>query len=171
MKWSMDVAASVGFGSGGVGSGGVRSGGNAPDPSYWRGFLEGVLAAEEIEGAAPVLGDFEAACFPFDRDPSSERCDIGIAERDGGSGEDEMSAFIGFCAGICCDGPVGEPAARAIAARMQGSALLAHSSALAGMRAVMGDTAEAGALRVTAFLATLAAEPVGATPAWAFEAC
>lgn len=117
---------------------------------YWLGFLEGAVASGRIESGEPaailaeskrfteffddpdandLTADICSGCFESADDMLASIRDI-IEERRLRRGAryftdvDELNLFMGFCAGIVCDGIVLESEVRAIRERMHASAAL-----------------------------------------------
>jgi NAD-dependent DNA ligase len=128
---------------------------------YWLGFLEGALSSGRIEHGEPVavakeaeefarffddpdardfVADFNARCFSsahdvFDclTDMHSEK--LSQVTADGSiSYTDEVNQFLGFCAGIICDGKVLPEEALAIKDRLLHSEVLQNEPAVKDLR-------------------------------------
>jgi NAD-dependent DNA ligase len=124
--------------------------------TYWIGFLEGVLASgrlEEDKEEALMLEASRFANFFNDPDAADLAEDLKSLWVDGEddliaklrqiiegkraevlataeyNAVDEMNGFLGFCAGIICDGVVHESEARALVRRLAGSDNLLKSVA------------------------------------------
>lgn len=128
---------------------------------YWIGFLEGALSSNRIENgesdallaeadkfgeffedpdASDLAEDIRARCFSSDADLLSQIAEIVNAKRDEVcekapySATDEMNEFLGFCAGIVCDGLILESEAQAILARFRKSDTLMSAAPFAQLR-------------------------------------
>lgn len=118
---------------------------------YWVGFLEGALASTRIEDgeldalraeaarfvsffddpdAADVLADIDAHCFSDEADMMDRVRTVAEAKREElltarpYSDVDEMNEFLGFCAGIVCDGRILQREVEAILRRFRTSFVL-----------------------------------------------
>jgi NAD-dependent DNA ligase len=155
---------------------------------YWIGFLAGARASGRIESGEPeaihaeatrfatffecpdardLLEDIAAECFASESDLidslddiiSSKRNDI---EKDQPiSASDDLNEFLGFCAGIICDGRVLEKEIRAIHERFLSSPQLRSDPLYAGLRDTVSNSLGDGlitddeALEVQEWLARL----------------
>lgn len=134
---------------------------------YWLGFLEGTMASGRIEHAevAPLKAEAEAfARFFNDPDAKdlvldiahvhgvldndlyeqlddivSARRKLAIAETDL-SDKDRMNEFLGFCAGVICDGEVLEAEAKAIVRRFAADPALTKNPHLVNLRSTLDET-------------------------------
>jgi NAD-dependent DNA ligase len=122
---------------------------------YWIGFLDGALSSHRIEegekdailaeagkfaeffndpDASDLIEDIQADCFSSDVDFIGQLKQVIAAKRSElGSGStscetDEMNEFLGFCAGIICDGRVLETEVRAILSRFKSSSILMNAA-------------------------------------------
>lgn len=135
--------------------------------AYWIGFMEGALASGRIENgetealfveadrfvsffndpdAFDLAQDLRASCFESEMDlleglrslVDEKRAQILAIESSYVSAEsDEMSEFLGFCAGIICDGCVLQSEAEAILNRFRSSRTLLGSAAFAKLYHVL----------------------------------
>lgn len=121
---------------------------------YWIGFLEGTLSSNAIElgeeeailaegakfieffedpDAADLVQDIQARCFSGQNDLMSALESIIADKRDDllkaapYCDLDEINEFLGFCAGVVCDGLILESEAKAMLARFRGSKILSES--------------------------------------------
>ncbi|MDF1710522.1 MAG: hypothetical protein P1U72_20735 [Paracoccaceae bacterium] len=128
---------------------------------YWIGFLEGALSSKRIEDgesdallaeadkfgeffedpdASDLAEDIRARCFSSDADLLSQLAEIVDSKRDEVcekapySPTDEMNEFLGFCAGIVCDGLILESEAQAILARFRRSDTLMSAAPFSQLR-------------------------------------
>lgn len=128
---------------------------------YWVGFLEGALASHRIEAgeetalvaeadkfqeffddpdASDLAEDIRAKCHSSETDLmdqirsviSEKRSELSAAS--GFSETDEMNGFLGFCAGIVCDGRVLEREAEAILTRFRQSEVLMTAAPFSNLR-------------------------------------
>lgn len=128
---------------------------------YWVGFLDGILSSKRIEGgevdallaeaksfvaffddpdASDLIEDLTSSCFSDEADLveslqifiDSKRQELIVA----GSYKpvDELNEFLGFCAGIVCDGSVLENEAKAILERFRSSEILMTSAPFSQLR-------------------------------------
>lgn len=135
--------------------------------AYWIGFMEGALASRRIENgeaeallaeadrfvsffndpdAVDLAEDLRARCFTSQADLMDQLRDIVDEKRaqleaaeatDMQVEADEMSEFLGFCAGIICDGQVLQPEAEAILHRFRCSSALRESVAFQKLHRVL----------------------------------
>ena len=128
---------------------------------YWIGFLAGALSSRCIEpgeedailaeaerfqeffvdaDASDLAEDIRARCFDSEADMIAQMREVIAVKRDeleaaqDWSHNDEANEFLGFCAGIVCDGRVLEAEAGAILARFRESAVLMESAPFADLR-------------------------------------
>lgn len=128
---------------------------------YWIGFLEGVLASGRIEAAEPkaiaqevgkfaeffddpdtddLAQDIAAECFSDEADLTDQIRSIiaekkaAMAAQDPYGETDHFNEFLGFCAGIICDGVILEKETYAILTRFQESTVLSESAVFADLR-------------------------------------
>jgi len=121
---------------------------------YWIGFLEGTLASNRIEfgeenalqaeaskfaeffddpDASDLAEDIQSRCFSSELDMMDQLGQIICEKRKQISSEvsyteaDEMNEFLGFCAGIICDGQILPSEATSILHRFQQSDLLVNA--------------------------------------------
>jgi len=146
---------------------------------YWTGFLEGALASDRIEegeeaallaeadrfreffedpDADDLAEDLRAGCFSCEADMMAT-IETLVAEKLDALADwtatDELNRFLGFCAGIVCDGRILQREAQAILERFRASEVLMTAAPFARLRrAVEGaiadgvlDEAEAEELR------------------------
>ena len=133
---------------------------------YWIGFLDGALSSGRIEDgeasavlaeglkfaeffndpdASDLVEDIQAQCFSDEQDFIEALKQIIQDKREElGSGStsretDEMNEFLGFCAGIICDGHVLEPEVRAILSRFKSSRILMEAPPFAILRRAVED--------------------------------
>lgn len=128
---------------------------------YWIGFLGGALSSHRIEegeedailaeagkfaeffndpDASDLAEDIQAKCFSSDSDLieqltqiiEDKRSELGEAETS--LETDEMNEFLGFCAGIICDGKVLETEVRAILNRFKASDAMMQAAAFSALR-------------------------------------
>jgi NAD-dependent DNA ligase len=128
---------------------------------YWIGFLEGALSSQRIESgeeicliveaekfseffgdpdASDLAQDIQAQCFSSERDMieqirrviKEKRIELHL--RSTSAETDELNEFLGFCAGIICDGRVLEKEVRAIAARFKSSPVLMTAAPFSSLR-------------------------------------
>ncbi|MDF1847543.1 MAG: hypothetical protein P1U69_10125 [Parvibaculaceae bacterium] len=131
---------------------------------YWIGFLEGALASDRIElgendalhaeatkfaeffgdpDASDLAEDIDARCFSSDSDMMDQLKQIVLEKRAQISTKspytetDEMNEFLGFCAGVICDGRILASEASAILHRFQKSDLLMNASPFQDVRRVV----------------------------------
>ncbi|MEQ8654717.1 MAG: BRCT domain-containing protein [Kiloniellales bacterium] len=131
---------------------------------YWIGFLDGVLSSHRVEegeedallaeagkfaeffndpDASDLAQDIRAKCFDSEDDLIDQmKQAIEDKRAELGSGTtsvetDEMNEFLGFCAGIICDGRVLESEVRAILRRFKSSAILMQAAPFATLRAAV----------------------------------
>jgi hypothetical protein len=128
---------------------------------YWLGFLEGAMSSGKIEKNEPVaiineakafadffgdpdaidfIEDFNARCFssPDDifqciSDMADEKFNQ-LLSLEHASETDELNRFLGFCAGIICDGEVLEKEALAIRKRFVSNPILYNEPSLQDIR-------------------------------------
>lgn len=131
---------------------------------YWIGFLNGALSSHRIEegeedallaeagkfaeffndpDASDLAEDIEAKCFSSEEDLIAQLQQV-IEDKRAELGSnvksletDEMNEFLGFCAGIICDGKVLEPEVRAILQRFKSSEVLMQAAPFATLRAAV----------------------------------
>jgi NAD-dependent DNA ligase len=128
---------------------------------YWIGFLSGALSSSRIEegekvsllaeadkfreffgdpDAYDLAEDLRSRTFSSEQDLMSQLADIIAAKRSeisevaSYSETDEMNEFLGFCAGIICDGVILESEAWAILNRFRGSQVLMKAAPFAQLR-------------------------------------
>ncbi|WP_134679378.1 hypothetical protein [Paracoccus ravus] len=128
---------------------------------YWIGFLDGALASRRIEDgeeiallaeadkfreffedpdADDLAEDLRARCFSSEDDLMAQISVVITAKRDevearaAYSESDEMNEFLGFCAGIICDGKILEREAQAILDRFRSSNVLMSAAPFARVR-------------------------------------
>jgi NAD-dependent DNA ligase len=121
---------------------------------YWIGFLEGALSSNRIENgeeeailaeaekfvaffndpdAGDLAQDIRARCYSGQNDLMRALEDVVTDKRDqliraaSYSELDEVNEFLGFCAGVICDGLILEAEAKAMLARFHGSMVLSSS--------------------------------------------
>lgn len=121
---------------------------------YWIGFLDGALASRAIElgeeeailaeadkfveffedlDAADLAEDLRARCFSGQNDLMQALVDVVSDKRSEViatkpySERDEVNEFLGFCAGVVCDGKVLESEAEAMLSRFRNSNVLPSS--------------------------------------------
>jgi len=131
---------------------------------YWIGFLDGALSSHRIEegeedallaeagkfaeffndpDASDLAEDIRAKCFSSEDDLIDQlKQVIGDKRAELGSGAtsvetDEMNEFLGFCAGIICDGRVLEAEVRAILRRFKSSSILMQAAPFAMLKAAV----------------------------------
>ncbi|MCA2008526.1 BRCT domain-containing protein [Tritonibacter mobilis] len=131
---------------------------------YWIGFLDGALSSHRIEqgeedallaeagkfaeffndpDASDLAEDIRAKCFSSEDDLIDQLKQVIDDKRaELGSGTtsvetDEMNEFLGFCAGIICDGRVLEPEVRAILRRFKSSSILMQAAPFATLKAAV----------------------------------
>nr|WP_322866324.1 BRCT domain-containing protein [Aquicoccus sp. G2-2]MEA1113612.1 BRCT domain-containing protein [Aquicoccus sp. G2-2] len=131
---------------------------------YWIGFLDGALSSQRIEegeedallaeagkfaeffndpDASDLVEDIRAKCFSSEGDLmdqlkqviADKRAELGFGAASAET--DEMNEFLGFCAGIICDGKILESEARAIFRRFRDSAILMHAAPFATLKAAV----------------------------------
>lgn len=138
---------------------------------YWLGFLEGVAASDGIEdGEAEALVNEAREIDAFFGDSGETPVEEGLAaaidlaggdlmtaitlharaieeeleDEDLSAEKDAVNAFLGFCAGIVCDGRITSEEARKIHARFHAEPLLAEAPIFSQLRwAVDGALADA----------------------------
>ncbi|MGM0559558.1 MAG: hypothetical protein ACQETX_00630 [Pseudomonadota bacterium] len=115
---------------------------------YWIGFLEGALSSRHIEDgeqaalmaesekfadffddpdASDLAEDIRSRCFSSEKDMMVQLREIitdksnELADASTSKETDELNIFLGFCAGVICDGRVLEPEVRAIRERFMKS--------------------------------------------------
>jgi NAD-dependent DNA ligase len=128
---------------------------------YWIGFLGGALSSQRIEegeeaallaeadkfreffddpDAADLAEDLRAKCFSSEDDMMTQITKViqekrrELDEKSSYSETDEMNEFLGFCAGIICDGTILEKEAQAILNRFQASDVLMTSVPFSQLR-------------------------------------
>lgn len=128
---------------------------------YWIGFLAGALSSHRIEDgeeeallaeadkfreffedpdADDLAEDLRAKCFSSEQDLISQINEVitskraEIIDQSEYSESDEMNEFLGFCAGIICDGKILEREARAILDRFRQSTSLMTAAPFAQLR-------------------------------------
>lgn len=128
---------------------------------YWVGFLEGALASRRIEygeedailaeadkfqeffedpDASDLAEDIRARCHSSEMDLMAQMRSVISEKRDelvrtqAVSEADEMNEFLGFCAGIVCDGLVLESEATAILGRIRQSSVLMNAAPFSNLR-------------------------------------
>ena len=138
-----------------------KSANNRKRVVYWIGFLDGTLCSHGIEegeedallaeagkfeeffndpDASDLAEDIKANCFSSEDDLMEQlRQVIDDKRAELGSGStsietDEMNEFLGFCAGIICDGCVLEREVRAILKRFKSSPILMQAAPFATLR-------------------------------------
>jgi NAD-dependent DNA ligase len=128
---------------------------------YWIGFLEGAVSSKGIEtgeekaihaeaqrfakffndpDASDLEADLKARCFESDQDlldqirfiVAEKRAEVAATSKY--SEADEMNEFLGFCAGIICDGKILQPEAEAILARFHRSPTLTNGAPFQNLR-------------------------------------
>lgn len=131
---------------------------------YWIGFLDGALSSHRIEegeedailaeagkfaeffndpDASDLADDIRAKCFSSETDLVDQLKQVIDDKRaELGSGltsveTDEMNEFLGFCAGIICDGRVLEVEVRAILQRFKSSHILMNASPFSPLKAAV----------------------------------
>ena len=138
-----------------------KSANNRKRVVYWIGFLDGALSSKRIErgeeaallvearrfaeffndpDASDLAEDILARCYSSEEDLMNllaqiiedKRSELGS---EGCSPEtDEMNEFLGFCAGIICDGRVLDEEVRAILNRFKSSQVLMEAAPFANLR-------------------------------------
>lgn len=128
---------------------------------YWIGFLEGTLSSTRIEAgeqvalleeaakfreffddpdASDLIEDMQASCIASEADLMEQVASIVVAKREevleqsAYSEADEMNEFLGFCAGIICDGKVLIREVEAILERFRRSDVLMSAVPFAQLR-------------------------------------
>ena len=136
---------------------------------YWVGFLEGILSSNEIEpgeeaallaeseavaaiysdaDVADLREDIETGCFASTDDLTRQLRDVVACKRSvlcsevGSSELDELNEFLGFCAGVVCDGVVLPVEINAILSRLNDSYLLTDHVLLSELRMAVWRAAE-----------------------------
>lgn len=131
---------------------------------YWIGFLDGALSSHRIEegeedallaeagkfaeffndpDASDLAEDIRARCFSSEADLMDQLKQVIEDKRaELGSGStsvetDEMNEFLGYCAGIICDGRVLETEVRAILKRFKSSPILMHAAPFSTLKAAV----------------------------------
>ncbi len=128
---------------------------------YWIGFLDGALSSHRIEDgeeeallaeasrfsdffddpdASDLVEDLLADCFSSEEDLidqlrqliDDKRAELGMQSSP--SETDELNEFLGFCAGVICDGRVLEVEVRSIIHRFKSSAVLMQAKPFASLR-------------------------------------
>lgn len=143
---------------------------------YWVGFLEGAMSSGRIERAEMPAIETEARAFAkFFNDPDARDVAEDIAHVHGAENndlaeqladvinaqrelvgreydlneKDRINEFLGFCAGVICDGQVQEREATAIARRFARDPLLAEHAQLLQLRKTVVDALADGVLTGT----------------------
>ncbi|MBY8974312.1 hypothetical protein KHP62_00735 [Rhodobacteraceae bacterium NNCM2] len=128
---------------------------------YWIGFLEGALSSKRIEvgeetailaeadkfqeffddpDASDLADDIRAQCFSSETDMMIQLGEIIFNKREemfseGDHSEaDELNEFLGFCAGIICDGRILDSEVRAIVDRFRQSEVLMKAAPFQRLR-------------------------------------
>jgi hypothetical protein len=131
---------------------------------YWIGFLDGALSSHRIEegeedallaeagkfseffsdpDASDLAEDILAKCFSSEEDMMGQLKQVIEDKRvELGSGStsietDEMNEFLGFCAGVICDGKVLETEVRGILRRFKSSTILMQAAPFATLAAAV----------------------------------
>ena len=134
---------------------------------YWIGFLDGALSSGHIEAgegdalmaeatkfaeffndpdASDLVEDIRAECFSDEEDFISGLQQIIEDKRaelkSGGTSQetDELNEFLGFCAGVICDGMVLDREIRALMTRFKSSAILMRAPAFSSLRQAVEST-------------------------------
>ncbi|MHA7874265.1 BRCT domain-containing protein [Roseivivax sp.] len=131
---------------------------------YWIGFLDGALSSRGIEDgeedallaeagkfaeffndpdASDLAEDIRARCFSSEDDLMAQlkqviedkRATLGAGRTSAET--DVLNEFLGFCAGIVCDGRVLETEVRAIRWRFKSSDILMHAAPFASLKAAV----------------------------------
>lgn len=128
---------------------------------YWVGFLDGTLSSKRIErgeedaistealafaeffndpDANDLFEDLQAECFDGEQDLMDQLREVVLVKRskivaaEPYSETDRLNEFLGFCAGIVCDGLILESEARAILERFRRDQVLRTSPAFNELR-------------------------------------
>lgn len=136
---------------------------------YWIGFLDGALSSHRIEegegdallaeaekfaeffndpDASDLAEDIRARCFLSEEDlmgPLKQVIEDKRAELGSGSTSaetDELNEFLGFCAGIICDGRVLEAEVRAVLRRFKSSSILMNAAPFSTLKAAVETAME-----------------------------
>lgn len=136
---------------------------------YWLGFLGGALSSHRIEAgereailaeaekfaeffndpdASDLAEDIRAECFSSEGDLIEQIQQVIEDKRSelkpgATSAEtDEMNEFLGFCAGIICDGKILESEVRAILRRFNSSPALMRSASFSSLRSAVESAME-----------------------------
>lgn len=131
---------------------------------YWMGFLDGALSSRRIESgeedaihaeaakfaeffndpdASDLAEDIRADCFSSEEDLMEQLRQVIDDKRDAlslestASAKDALNEFLGFCAGVICDGRVLEREVRAILARFKSSPILMRSPIFQTLRSAV----------------------------------
>ncbi len=132
---------------------------------YWTGFLEGALSSDRIERSElqPLLAEAQNFAEFFDdhdaRDLAEDLEHVHASQADvfrqisdivayyrerlaaekGDPDKDEINEFLGFCAGVICDGKVLQKEAEALLARMDRAQKLLETPYIAKMYRIVSE--------------------------------
>lgn len=140
---------------------------------YWIGFLDGLLSSHRIEegeqdallaettkfteffndpDASDLAEDIQARCYSSEKDLMDQMHQVIVEKRaelrstSASVETDAKNEFLGFCAGIICDGRVLEAEVRAIDERFKSSHILMNAAPFSNLRATVEAIMEDGIL-------------------------